>query len=182
MAIRRNEDVQPDFQVLFIVVLKEREFYEPPRKQFSFVFLKGSMAVLGVGTQVIFGNPSKRNIYSNNIGSLTMVLRLLEAKIKILREVLIRVALADGILSNEEIEVLMSIDPNLELLHKALVKAYEDRIIDKNESNGITILLNQIEDDAVSVAKFDECITQEDRRLLFVLQKTLIEIQRIVRI
>jgi hypothetical protein len=111
-----------------------------------------------------------------------VVIKLLEVKIKLLREFLIRVALADGILSNEEINILLSIDLNLIILHKALVKAYEDRIIDENESNEIRMLLHQIEDDAVSVAKFDECITREDRNLLITLQKTLIEIQKIMKL
>ena len=111
-----------------------------------------------------------------------MVLRLLEVKIKLLREFLIRVALTDGILSHEEINILLSIDLNLNILHKALVIAYEDIIIDQSESDESMGILNQRDDDAISVAKFDECITQEDKRLLIILQKALIEIQKIMRI
>ncbi len=111
-----------------------------------------------------------------------MVLRLLEVKIQILREFLIKIAFADGILSDDEINILLSINLNLEILHKALIKAYEDKIIDENERQEIKIILNQTEDDAVSIAKFDECITQEDRRLLVILQKSLIEIQKIMKI
>ena len=109
-----------------------------------------------------------------------MIIELIECKIKILREFLFRTAIGDGILSDEEINILYSIDLNLDLLHYSIISAYEDNIIDESEIMEFERIIRQIEDEAISTAKFDDCITHDDRRLIKILQILLIEFQKIL--
>lgn len=115
-----------------------------------------------------------------NYGVKTLIIELIECKIKILREFLFGIAMGDGILSTEEIEILQSIDLNLDLLQNAVVNAYDDEIIDEHERKEFGRIIRQIEDEAISTAKFDDCISHEDRLLLKILQILLIEFQKIL--
>lgn len=110
----------------------------------------------------------------------TLIIDLIECKIKILREFLFRIAIGDGILSNAEMNILFSIDLNLDLLHDSVISAYDDNIIDEHEINEFERIIRQIEDEAISTARFDDCITHDDRRLIKILQILLIEFQKIL--
>lgn len=108
-----------------------------------------------------------------------MLIKLVEIKIRFLREWLFRSAMSDGVLSDSELKILFSIEFNLTLLQEAVDKAYEDHIIDKFEKNEIRNLINKIKDDAISSAAFDDSITKEAGVLLIILQTVLIEFQKL---
>ena len=110
----------------------------------------------------------------------TVIKKTIECKMMILREFLFRIAMGDGILSDDEIELLFSINLNLNLLHSAAFKALEDNYIDEYESKELERLIKQIENDAISTAKFDDCITHDDGRLIRILQILLIEFNKIL--
>ncbi len=110
----------------------------------------------------------------------TIIKQTVECKMMILREFLFRIAMGDGILSDDEIEILLSINLNLDILHNAVFKALEDNNIDEYESKELGTLIKQIENDAISTAKFDDCISHDDRRLIRILQILLIEFQKIL--
>ena len=109
-----------------------------------------------------------------------MLTKVFEIKIKFLREWLFRTAMSDGILSNNELKILFSIEFNLTNLQEAVKKAFEDKIIDEYEKDIIGKIIYKIKDDAISIAKFDDCITQEDVVLLKILQVVLIEFQKLL--
>ena len=111
---------------------------------------------------------------------LTLIVKLVEFKINFLREWLFRTAMSDGMLSDDELNLLFSIELNLTILQNVITKAYEDHIIDEYERDKIGKIIDQIKDDAISSAKFDDCITQEDGVLLTILQHVLIDFQKLL--
>lgn len=88
--------------------------------------------------------------------------------------------MGDGILSDDELKLLFSINFNLTLLQDSVNKAYEDQFIDESEKDEIEKIINYIKDDAISTAKFDDCITREDGILLTILQPVLIEFRKLL--
>lgn len=110
----------------------------------------------------------------------TIIIGLFDTKIRILREILFRTALGDGILSESEIKILSSIDLNLDLLYCTVVSAYEDNVIDHSERDEFERLIEKIEDEAVSTAKFDDCVTSDDMRLIKILGILLIDFQKLL--
>ena len=115
----------------------------------------------------------------NNVTTIRMI-ELIECKIRILREFLFRTALGDGLISDGEIRILFSIDLNLDLLHDSVINAYEDDIIDNKEIEEFERIIRLIEDEAISTAKFDNCISHEDRLLLKILQILLVEFEKML--
>lgn len=111
---------------------------------------------------------------------LTPIIGLIECKCRILREFLFRIAMGDGILSSEEIDILISIDLNLDLLQYAVIKAFEDNIIDEYENKELERIIKQIEEDAISTAKLNDCISHDERLLIRMLQVLLLEYQKIL--
>lgn len=110
----------------------------------------------------------------------TMIAKLIGYKIRFLSDFLFRIAMSDGILSDEEINILSSIFQNLDLLLYAVINAYEDNVIDEYEISQFERIIAQIGDQAISTAKFDDCITDDDGRLIKILQISLIEFQKIL--
>ncbi|MHA2033308.1 MAG: hypothetical protein ACW99A_08530 [Candidatus Kariarchaeaceae archaeon] len=109
-----------------------------------------------------------------------LTVKLVEFKIRFVRACLFGTAIADGILTDEEIDMLLSIDFNLDLLHYAVLKAYEDQKITKEEKIELNEILIKIEDDAISKAKFSTCITRDNNRLLKVLEIVLLEFHKLL--
>jgi len=110
----------------------------------------------------------------------TTIINLIESKIKILKQILFCTAMADGILTGEEMAILSSIDQNLDILCYNIICAYEDNIIDDNEIIEFERIIKEIEHHAISTAKFDDCISQNDRRLIETLQGSLVQFQKIL--
>ena len=110
----------------------------------------------------------------------TTIINLIDCKINILREILLCTAMADGILTGDEINILSSIDQNLDLLCHTVLCAYKDNIIDEYEIREFERIIRQIENQAISTAKFDNCISFDDRRLIKTLQGSLVQFQKIL--
>lgn len=60
----------------------------------------------------------------------------------------------------------------MELISYAEV-AWEDRILTESEKQKMFFLLKKIEDDAVTLAKYDEIITTEEENLLNIIKETI---------
>lgn len=113
----------------------------------------------------------------------TRIIGIVEFHIKFTREWLFRTAMGDGILSDEELNILFSTDINFTLLQDTVNKACEDQIIDEYEKHEIKKIINLISDNAISTEKINDCLTQEliDRyRLLKILQLQMIPVENLL--
>ncbi len=73
----------------------------------------------------------------------------------------------------DEGRILSSANLNINKLIAYVKMAWEDKIIDHTERKDIEFLIRKIEDDAVSLAEYDEIITAQEEALLGIIRELI---------
>ncbi|MDH5401921.1 MAG: hypothetical protein OEZ01_10365 [Candidatus Heimdallarchaeota archaeon] len=106
----------------------------------------------------------------------------IDVKLLKLRKMLIQVALMDGNISKDEQNIINNVDMHIPDLKKIIKKAYGDGVVTEEEKVKIHNYLKQIMNNAVSVAKTDKRLENEEQILLQQIKNILILIQQEVSI
>lgn len=100
----------------------------------------------------------------------------IEEKLVKLRESVLNIALRDGSISEDERMVLNSISFNIDNLIDNLDQAFEDDIITPDEKKELKSLVKRVEDDAESIASYDEYLSKDEASILNRLKYALLDI------
>ncbi|MFV2015667.1 MAG: hypothetical protein ACC656_09585, partial [Candidatus Heimdallarchaeota archaeon] len=73
----------------------------------------------------------------------------------------------------DEGRIIKATDLNVTNLFEYSVKAWEDKRLTETEKQKMMFLLKKIKDDAVTLAEYDEIITQEEENLLEIIRDTV---------
>jgi len=92
-----------------------------------------------------------------------------EAKLQNIIKSISKAARADGKITDEEREILESVQINILIYDQALEDALDDGIIDKKEQDMLNGLKHQILNEAYDIAEISEGITDDEIKLLQVL-------------
>ena len=96
-----------------------------------------------------------------------------DKKITDMISALSRIAHADGKITDEETEILESVQINVLLYDQALSDALEDGIIDSDEKDLLNSLKIRILDEAWDIAKVSEGVSDDELRILEVILRKL---------
>ncbi|MDH5646768.1 MAG: hypothetical protein OEZ01_12210 [Candidatus Heimdallarchaeota archaeon] len=88
---------------------------------------------------------------------------------------LYKTAAKDGDITYDEERILTVTDANILNLLNYVKGAWRDKILDDKEKQKITFLIKKIYDDAISVAEFDNFITNEEDSLLYIIREVIDE-------
>ena len=88
-------------------------------------------------------------------------------------EDLIDIAVADKNISDEEKEILFSINKNLEQYARLIINSISDDKISDQEKEDIAALEQKIIDDANNIALNDENLSEDEKKLLYRLIDTI---------
>lgn len=86
---------------------------------------------------------------------------------------LFKQANTDKIISFDEQRIISATDLNVNKLVLYAKTAWEDSILTEDEKKRMSFLLKKIEDDAVSLAMYDDIITREEEDLLKIIKATV---------
>lgn len=89
---------------------------------------------------------------------------------------LFKEAKRDGDISFDEERILRATDLNVLHLVEYIQQAWDDRHLSEEEKRKITFLLKKIRDDAVSLAEYDEIISQEEDAMLQIIREMIQEV------
>lgn len=87
---------------------------------------------------------------------------------------LFREAISDGRIDFDEGRIISSADLNVSNLIQYIKDAWDDKIITGSERANIQFLVKKIEDDAITLAEYDDIITSQEQALLDII-KDIIE-------
>ncbi|MCY3410500.1 MAG: hypothetical protein INQ03_02580 [Candidatus Heimdallarchaeota archaeon] len=86
---------------------------------------------------------------------------------------LFKQAKEDGQIDFDEGRILSSTDLNVNNLINNLREAWEDKILTSTERANLEFLVRKIEDDAISLAEYDNIITEQEQALLDIIREIL---------
>lgn len=86
---------------------------------------------------------------------------------------LFKEAKRDSMIDFDEGRILSSANLNITKLLEYLRVAWADKRIDHNERKNIEFLVQKIENDAISLAEYDEIITQQEEALLEIIREMI---------
>ena len=88
---------------------------------------------------------------------------------------LFKTAKSDGSISFDEERILKASDQNINNLLKYTQEAWKDRVLTEDEKQRIVFLIKKIQDDAITLAEYDDIITQEEEALLDTIREIIQE-------
>ncbi len=88
---------------------------------------------------------------------------------------LFKTAAKDGVITFDEERILRASDLNVNNLLDYTKKAWEDKTLSENEKTRIIFLIKKIQDDAISLAQYDDIITNEEEELLDIIREIIHE-------
>jgi len=88
---------------------------------------------------------------------------------------LFKTAKADGEIDFDEERILRSVDLNVMKLLEFVRQSWEDNRLDEDEKKQIIFLIKKIEDDAVSLAEYDDLLTKQEEAMLIIIREMISE-------
>ncbi|MHA2090971.1 MAG: hypothetical protein ACW98K_08945 [Candidatus Kariarchaeaceae archaeon] len=88
---------------------------------------------------------------------------------------LFKTAKSDGSISFDEERILKASDQNVNNLLAYTQEAWKDRVLTEDEKQRIVFLIKKIQDDATTLAEYDDIITNEEEALLDIIREIIQE-------
>lgn len=88
---------------------------------------------------------------------------------------LFKAAAQDGSISFDEERIIRATDLNVQNLVEYVDRAWEDKKLTEQEIQTITFLIKKIKDDAVSLAMYDEILSDQEEDLLDIIKGLITE-------
>lgn len=86
---------------------------------------------------------------------------------------LFREAISDGCIDFDEGRIISSADLNVKNLLQYIKDSWDDKIITGSERANIQFLVKKIEDDAITLAEYDDIITSQEQALLNIIKEII---------
>ncbi len=93
---------------------------------------------------------------------------------------LFKIAMADSGLSQDEEQLLNTTIQNLQELRNYVRNIFSDGKIDQVEKDNISFFVDKIGKDSIIIAFHDKILTRDEKLLLQIIKKTVIELKKIV--